>query len=92
MCVCNKILNSLVCSAKFFDDQVFKNSQWASIGGVGLSELSRLEREFLQLLDYQLFVTHDAYVQVFFTTIIYLFINIYTPSNPCIIIIKIGIQ
>jgi hypothetical protein len=57
--------DSLMCSAKFFDDHVFNNSQWASIGGVSARELNALEREFLQLLDYSLFVTPEAYVQVY---------------------------
>lgn len=70
---------SLLCSSKFFDDHVFNNSQWANIGGgtayaiplfftfVGIvspREMNNLEREFLILLDYSLFVTTDAYVQV----------------------------
>jgi len=56
------LLTALMVSAKFFDDHVYNNAQWAGVGGVSCRELNSLEREFLILMDYSLFVTTDTFL------------------------------
>eukprot|EP00189_Rhodosorus_marinus_P005854 CAMPEP_0113968312 /NCGR_PEP_ID=MMETSP0011_2-20120614/9457_1 /TAXON_ID=101924 /ORGANISM="Rhodosorus marinus" /LENGTH=175 /DNA_ID=CAMNT_0000981375 /DNA_START=686 /DNA_END=1213 /DNA_ORIENTATION=- /assembly_acc=CAM_ASM_000156 len=53
-------LAAVTVSAKFFDDEVCKNSLLAFIGGVPKSELNALEITFLALLQHRLFVVNEA--------------------------------
>jgi len=53
-------LAAVTVSAKFFDDEVCKNSVLAFIGGVPRSELNALEITFLALIQHRLFVVNEA--------------------------------
>jgi hypothetical protein len=48
-------------AAKFFDEKFQKNSYWSKVGGISNDELNKLEREFLTMTQYQLFVCPTVY-------------------------------
>lgn len=41
---------------KFQDDDYYKNDYYAKVGGITVKEINILEKEFLNLLQYKLFV------------------------------------
>lgn len=49
-------LGSLICATKYLQDSNFSNSTWAKIVGIPASDISLIERVFLQLVNYRLFV------------------------------------
>lgn len=48
-------------AAKFFDDYFYNNAFYAKLGGVAPLEMNSLELEFLQLLNFSLFVSPEVY-------------------------------
>jgi hypothetical protein len=54
------IITSLMVAAKYHDDLFYNNAYFAKLGGIPLSELNMLEVEFLQMLNFSMFV--DALV------------------------------
>ena len=50
-------------SAKFFDDYFYNNAFYAKLGGVASIEMNSLELEFLQLLNFSLFVSPEVYLK-----------------------------
>ena len=52
---------SLMLAAKFFDDYFYNNAFYAKLGGVASIEMNSLELEFLQLLNFSLFVSPEVY-------------------------------
>jgi hypothetical protein len=48
-------------AAKFFDDLFYNNAFYAKLGGVAPLEMNSLELDFLQLLNFSLFVTPEVY-------------------------------
>ena len=52
---------SLLAATKFFDDRYYENSYYAKVGGLKNSELNALEALFLQLINFQLYVTSEEY-------------------------------
>lgn len=59
------LLIGLVAAAKFFEDKFYTNSYYARVGGISTLELNRLERLFLEKLDFALFVSEDEYTSYF---------------------------
>lgn len=57
-------ITAVTCAVKFFDDVYYKNSYYASIGGVPVKEMNALELNFLTLIRYHLFVTKEELNQV----------------------------
>ncbi|CAB4315600.1 unnamed protein product [Prunus armeniaca] len=55
------LITSIMVAAKFMDDECYSNAYYAKIGGVSLSELNKLEVEFLLSLDFKLHVTIDMF-------------------------------
>merc|ERR1711937_981896 len=55
------VLLSVVTACKFVDDIYYKQNFYAKIGGIATEELNCLEREFLYLLDYRMFVSSDTF-------------------------------
>mmetsp|Transcript_23585 Transcript_23585/g.22731 ORF Transcript_23585/g.22731 Transcript_23585/m.22731 type:complete len:499 (-) Transcript_23585:485-1981(-) len=55
------IITSLMLAAKFFDDLFYNNAFYAKLGGVAPLEMNSLELDFLQLLNFSLFVTPEVY-------------------------------
>jgi hypothetical protein len=50
------IITSLMVAAKYHDDLFYNNAYFAKLGGISLSELNMLEVEFLQMLNFSMFV------------------------------------
>eukprot|EP00009_Paramoeba_aestuarina_P014707 CAMPEP_0201524176 /NCGR_PEP_ID=MMETSP0161_2-20130828/21158_1 /ASSEMBLY_ACC=CAM_ASM_000251 /TAXON_ID=180227 /ORGANISM="Neoparamoeba aestuarina, Strain SoJaBio B1-5/56/2" /LENGTH=250 /DNA_ID=CAMNT_0047923467 /DNA_START=17 /DNA_END=769 /DNA_ORIENTATION=+ len=55
------IMVSVVIATKFLDDFLQTNTFYARVGGISLSELNKLESEFLQILDFDLLVSEPEY-------------------------------
>jgi hypothetical protein len=55
------MLISLLVTQKFFNDNFYGNTTIAKLGGVDISELNRLEEEFLELLDFHINITSEEY-------------------------------
>jgi ATPase subunit of ABC transporter with duplicated ATPase domains len=54
-------LTSMVIAAKFHDDMHCCSSYYAKVGGVTVAELTKLEAQFMTMLDWRLYVTEDEY-------------------------------
>lgn len=54
-------LAAMVLAIKFNDDQYYDNEYYAALGGIDCTELSALETEMIQLLDFKLFVADDEH-------------------------------
>ena len=46
---------------KFNEDNIFLNSDFSKIGGFSLEEINKMERKFLKLIDFKLFVDQKLY-------------------------------
>mmetsp|Transcript_104549 Transcript_104549/g.181573 ORF Transcript_104549/g.181573 Transcript_104549/m.181573 type:complete len:340 (+) Transcript_104549:37-1056(+) len=60
------LLAGIVLAFKFHDDEDdihYNNVYWAKVGGIGVKELLTLEAQFLQLLNWRLFVPESEYEQ-----------------------------
>lgn len=55
------LATSMMVAAKFFDDSFFINSYYARVAGVRAPELNDLEVQFLQFLDWRLFVPPEEF-------------------------------
>lgn len=54
-------LTALLIAIKLHDDDCFKNSYYAKIGGISPAEFQKLEIIFLELLNYDIFVSSQTY-------------------------------
>ncbi|SOV21388.1 cyclin [Plasmodium sp. DRC-Itaito] len=61
LCIHRLVITAAMISVKFFDDLYYSNAYYAKIGGVTTKELNKLEIYFLNLIDYQLFVSSQEY-------------------------------
>ena len=55
------LLVPVMVAAKFLDDRCACNREWASITGIDLAELNRLEVDFLCQMGFSLNITRDEY-------------------------------
>jgi len=55
------IITSILLAAKFFDDAYYNNAYYAKVGGVLVSEMNRLEVEFLFRINFSLHVSPELY-------------------------------
>lgn len=55
------VLTSLVLAIKFIDDDVFPNSHYAAVGGVGIDELNNLELTLLSAISWDLNVCRGRF-------------------------------
>lgn len=55
------LLTSLLVAIKFNEDDFYKNSQYAKIGGLENKEMNQLELEFYFMIDFALFVNSNLY-------------------------------
>lgn len=55
------IITSVLLAAKFFDDAYYNNAYYAKVGGVLVSEMNRLEVEFLFRINFSLYVNPELY-------------------------------
>eukprot|EP00993_Chasmostoma_nieuportense_P006295 NODE_6921_length_488_cov_2.390582_g6755_i0.p1 GENE.NODE_6921_length_488_cov_2.390582_g6755_i0~~NODE_6921_length_488_cov_2.390582_g6755_i0.p1 ORF type:complete len:144 (-),score=34.03 NODE_6921_length_488_cov_2.390582_g6755_i0:57-443(-) len=57
------LITSILLAAKVRDDKYYNNQHYAAIGGITATEMNHLELQLLTLLDFNLFVTPEAYQQ-----------------------------
>ena len=46
---------------KFYDDDTYKNKDYAKFIGVTVEELMKMEMEFLNIIDFDLFISEDEF-------------------------------
>lgn len=54
-------LAALMVASKFLQDRTYRNSAWAKISGLNTAEITFSEMTFLQLIDYQLFISKNTF-------------------------------
>lgn len=54
-------LASLVVASKFVQDKTYRNSAWAKIAGLPVTEINTAERYFLSLMDYRLYIDQPTF-------------------------------
>lgn len=57
-------LASLIVASKFLHDKTYRNSAWASMAQLPVQEVNLAERVFLQMCQYRLYVSPEAYDQL----------------------------
>eukprot|EP00211_Chloroparvula_japonica_P014379 CAMPEP_0119139104 /NCGR_PEP_ID=MMETSP1310-20130426/26886_1 /TAXON_ID=464262 /ORGANISM="Genus nov. species nov., Strain RCC2339" /LENGTH=239 /DNA_ID=CAMNT_0007130363 /DNA_START=104 /DNA_END=823 /DNA_ORIENTATION=- len=57
------LITSVVVAMKYVEDECFTNRYMAKVGGVSLSELNRLETQFLKNLEFSLDITPENFEQ-----------------------------
>lgn len=55
------LLLALLTSAKFDDDRYFNNKLFATVGGIGIKEINRLEVEYLAMTNFDIFVPRHVH-------------------------------
>ena len=53
-------------AAKFLDDYFLSNLNYSQIGGISCQEVQMLEHEFLQLIEFNLYIdeaTYETYIE-----------------------------
>ena len=56
---------AIIVSIKFLDDKYYNNEYYAKVGGVTVKELNRMEKEFLFLIGFRLFVEEELFCKYF---------------------------
>ena len=54
-------LAAFISAIKFYEDEYYSLNYYAKLGGISKKELINLEYEFLNLMDFQLFVKQELY-------------------------------
>lgn len=54
-------LASLIVASKYLQDRNYANNAWSKICGLPVQEINVIERRFLNLIDYNLFIGEDVY-------------------------------
>ncbi|KAI9460128.1 cyclin-domain-containing protein [Lactarius psammicola] len=54
---------ALMMANKFVDDNTYTNKTWSEVSGIDLSEINKMEREFLAGIDFNLYVDKETYVR-----------------------------
>ncbi|CAI2187701.1 11394_t:CDS:2 [Funneliformis geosporum] len=54
-------LASLIIASKYLQDRNYANNAWSKICGLPVQEINSIERRFLKLIDYNLFIGEDMY-------------------------------
>jgi len=54
-------LASLIIASKYLQDRNYANNAWSKICGLPVREINVIERRFLKLIDYNLFIGEDVY-------------------------------
>ena len=57
------ILMSIIIAIKYLDDVYYDNETYSKIGGITLMEINSLENEFLNKIQYDLYVSDDLFFQ-----------------------------
>lgn len=54
-------LASLIVASKYLQDNNYSNNAWSKISGLSLKEINSIERRFLQLIVYNLYVSEEVF-------------------------------
>ncbi|KIY72632.1 hypothetical protein CYLTODRAFT_440526 [Cylindrobasidium torrendii FP15055 ss-10] len=52
----------LMMANKFLDDNTYTNKTWSEVTGIGLTDINEMEHDFLQRMNFELFVSHQSYI------------------------------
>lgn len=52
---------ALMMANKFLDDNTYTNKTWSEVSGIELAEISRMEKEFLMGIDFNLYISKKTY-------------------------------
>ena len=55
------LLISIIMSIKINEDQIFNNKYYAEVGGVSIKEFNSIESDFVNYINYYLFVTEEEF-------------------------------
>jgi hypothetical protein len=55
------IVTAVIVALKVVDDEYFRNSYYAHVGGIPVGELNRMELDFLKAIDFNLFVDPETF-------------------------------
>ena len=55
------MIAAVVLVTKFYNDVFFSNKDLADAAGIPLTDLNRIEKAFLNTLDYNLYISTDMY-------------------------------
>ena len=55
------LLISIIMSIKINEDQIFNNNYYAEVGGVSIKEFNLIESDFVNYINYYLFVTEEEF-------------------------------
>jgi hypothetical protein len=55
------ILVSVIIAIKYHEDHYYKNTFYAKVGGISIDEFNKLEKSFLEMIEYSLFIDNDTY-------------------------------
>ena len=59
----HKILfSAILASIKYNEDKIYRNNYYSQIAGISLEELLKIENEFLNLIQFKLFIDDDKYL------------------------------
>ena len=59
----HKILfSAILASIKFNEDKIYQNSYYSQIAGISTQELFKIENEFLNLIQFKLYIDEDKYL------------------------------
>ena len=59
----HKILfSAILASIKYNEDKIYRNSYYSQIAGISLEELLKIENEFLNLIQFKLFIDDNKYL------------------------------
>ena len=57
------VLAALVITSKYVNDEPFTNTQYATVGGVTLAEIGRLEKQFFRAIDFDAHVNASCFAK-----------------------------
>ena len=56
-------LTSVVLSAKYNYDEFYDNQYYSEVGGITMEEFNNLEKDFLESIEYSLYVSKELYIR-----------------------------
>ncbi|RIA95864.1 hypothetical protein C1645_756559 [Glomus cerebriforme] len=57
------LISSLIIAWKFFQDENYKTNHWKSFTGYTIEQLNVFERDFLRMIDYNVFIKENSFKQ-----------------------------
>ena len=59
--MCRLILTTILIASKMFNDTYYTNQFIAQVGGVSLPNINELERFFMQMIDWNLYISTEEF-------------------------------